>query len=143
MSDEIKTEAAYTADMQPGGSSYHRMQVALDAALQKHQDDAAAHAAAVEQLKADHVAAVTALDTRHKADRQAVIAELERRHAQQTAETTRLHEEATAKLKTEHEGRVAKLKADVLGPALADLHQRKVADLAAKHAAELEALKNG
>jgi len=93
--------------------SVAHLQAELDKALQKHHDDAAAHNAEIEKLEAAHAATLDAA----------------------------LAEQAT-KITSAHHQEIAKLKKQFLAPAMEDLHRRQMADLAAKHQVEIEALKS-
>lgn len=107
MPDDIETLRTHLADVMGEGGSYRTLQTNLDAALQKHKDDAESHQ---RQLTA-------------------TLSEQEERH-----------QRAIEQLRSDHRTTVAQLKTAVLGPALRDLQARQAADLAAKHAADLEAL---
>lgn len=123
-------------------------QTALDAALQKHKDDSAAHAAElnahdakcaeliqeVSRLRAQEREAATALIEKLNAEHLNVIAEMRKNFAEQ-------HDKAMKEQWQVSRGEIAELKAKILIPAQRDLHARQQADLAAKHQAEIDALK--
>ena len=124
MSEEVKCEncerlQAQLAEVMGDGGSYRKLQVELDAALQKHADDAEKHRQAIDVTNAEHKAAMEKALTEAHADSAKAIAELRAKFAEE----------------------IAALKASVLVPALRDMHARQAADLAAKHQAELDRLK--
>lgn len=117
---------ARLADVMGDGGSFRNLQIKLDEALQKNADDAAAHALEVDGLKAAHKADRESLaDTYEK-----VIQQLREQHQAEL-------DELRASLTESHAADIAKLKAEVLLPAIRDLHARQAADLAAQQAAQL------
>lgn len=96
-------------------------QTALDAALQKHKDDAEAHSQKMEVMRN----------------------EFTRLHDDVVAGLNKQREEALAALKQQHAAHVEQLKRDHLMPALIDLQKRQAADLVKAHQEQLDALKAG
>ncbi len=143
MADETDWKAKYDGVY----ASLGVLQPQLDAALQKHKDDAAAHETMLKELKDSHATRVNVLVAEHSAAMKEAMTAFEQFKAE-AAQTLALlkdqHERAlvdlTAELTQRHAAEIAKLKADVLGPAMRDLHARQAADLAAQHAAELAKL---
>lgn len=100
-------------------ASLTMLQSKLDEALQREVDTKAAHDAEIAKIN------------------QAYQSELKDRQSGFEAELDTLRRN----LEASHASEIADLKKKVLVPALQDMHNRQAADLAAKHAQELEALK--
>lgn len=122
-------------------------QTALDAALQKHKDDAAAFNEALKAKDVKHAADVAELQTqlaKLASDAEAALKATDADHKKIVATLNALHETAMAnqasQLAAQHAEAVAKLKQDFLLPALKDLQARRAADLAAQHKSEMDAL---
>jgi hypothetical protein len=138
---------ALQADRDGAYASLHTLQVQLDAALQKHQDDAAAHAKAIADLTAKHATALAMMQADAKAAKETYQADFTKLVQKNAAESTASDERYAAglvaqanSLAIKHAAEIATLKASVLVPALKDMQARQAADLAAKHAAELQSL---
>lgn len=129
MSEEFDKSKAYDEIMGENGS-YRRLQVQLDEQLQIKKDTDEAHAVAIATLKSEHEAALAQLVESHNS----FVANLRSEHAADKAQ-------AIENLMAQHAKEIADLKASVLVPALQDMQQRQLADLAAKHAEELAKLK--
>ncbi len=99
--------------------SYHSRQVELDRQLQLHKDKDEAHAAEIAKLRSEHAAALSKAQAEVQAHWANKLSEAEKSHVAE----------------------IAQLKAEVLIPAQRDLHARQMADLQAKHQAELDRLK--
>jgi hypothetical protein len=125
MSEDYEKLRAENAELQKQldhwKAEHLKRQQGEDAALQKVKDQAAAHEADIAKSVSTALNAMNTLLTDHRT-------EMDEQHAN----LTKIHAAS-----------IAKLKAEVLVPALRDLHARQQADIAAKQQAELDALTKG
>ena len=101
-------------------ASFRPVQVNLDAALQKHKDDAKAHEDHLASLTTAHAKEIESLNAGHKTNM----------------------ESQAGRLADEKAKEIAALKETVLIPALRELYARQQADTAAQHEAKMRALLN-
>ncbi|MDE2103812.1 MAG: hypothetical protein KGL39_41625 [Patescibacteria group bacterium] len=153
--------AEETTEGQPGAdwqAEHHKLQIRLDEELQRIADERAAHAKAIHDQCDRHEAALRGANKDHEQ----LVAELTAKHEaamndrdKERTACNRAHDEFVVKLiadhkadleaqaaslRAAHQAEIATLKANVLVPAMRDMHARQQADLAAQHQAELAKL---
>lgn len=138
------------SDVMADGGSYRELQKGLDAALQKHSDDAKVNQAAIESLTQEHVTRLVQFksdfEALHKqlsdtvAAHQSEIATLKQSHAEQLADVQAKADFAVARYSVAHDEMRAILNESPVSRSLRVQQAKEAEAFAAKQAADRRAL---